>query len=333
MLKRISCVALCLFFSLAAMTQQVTALEVISISDLPFSAENTLPAQQPSESATDSVASGQPFVPEVSLNGNNNLPNTESDFSIEENSSLVLPEDPCVIVNNSVIADDSPVIINNTTYVSLRSVTAILRPDAVVNWENDHAVVTAEGLDISIYPNSSYIIANGRYLYLPDGVQIIDGSTELPIRVIAKAFDAQVEWDPETKNTLLTTGSGAIVSGDEFYHSDELYWLSRIIYSESGNQPLEGKIAVGNVIQNRVNNPIFPDTMYDVIFQKNQFAPTRNGTINRNPNEGSVIAAKLCLDGAVILPTALWFNRAGVTCWASRNKDCIAVIGNHAFYA
>ena len=61
---------------------------------------------------------------------------------------------------------------------------------------------------------------------------------------------------------------------------------------------MEGKIAVGNVVLNRVNDPRFPNTVYGVVFQRNQFTPAMTGTINRTPNESSVIAAKLCLEGA-----------------------------------
>ena len=89
-----------------------------------------------------------------------------------------------------------------------------------------------------------------------------------------------------------------LASGDTFYNSESLYWLSRIIYAESGNQPLEGKIAVGNVVLNRVAHPQFPNTVKGVIFQANQFTPVQNGSINRTPSSESVIAAKLCLDGA-----------------------------------
>jgi len=36
---------------------------------------------------------------------------------------------------------------------------------------------------------------------------------------------------------------------------------------------LEGKLAVANVVLNRVKSPSFPNTVYDVIFQKGQFPP------------------------------------------------------------
>ena len=38
-------------------------------------------------------------------------------------------------------------------------------------------------------------------------------------------------------------------------------------------------------------------------------------------------------DGAVVLEDALFFNRAGLVCYASKNRPYITTIGGHAFYA
>ena len=96
---------------------------------------------------------------------------------------------------------------------------------------------------------------------------------------------------------------------------------------------MAGKIAVGNVVMNRVASYKFPNTVEGVIFQKNQFSPASSGSIHRDPNWESVVAAKLVLDGAVVLENALFFNRAGLNCYASRNRPYVATIGGHSFYA
>ena len=132
-------------------------------------------------------------------------------------------------------------------------------------------------------------------------------------------------WDPQAGVALTTPGPEA----------GELYWLSHIINAESGNQPLSGKIAVGNVVLNRVANPRFPDTVYEVIHQRGQFTPVSNGSIKLTPNAESVIAAKLCLDGANTVGNALYFlnPRTASNSWASRTRPYVATIGAHAFYA
>lgn len=242
------------------------------------------------------------------------------------------PVAPALYVDGTIVEHSALVYRNEIPYVSLRYVAMALRPDAVVTWTGDYASVTAYGLEITVNPDLNYVVSNGRYLYLPEGVLYEKGLIRIPAQMMAKIFDAEYSLDPVTKNITFTSGSGSLVHGNEFYDKDDLYWLSHIIHAESGNQPLEGKIAVGNVVLNRVADPIFPDSIYGVIFQKNQFSPVKNGTINLTPNEESVLAAKLCLDGAVVLPTALWFNSTKSNSWASRHKTYITTIGGHAFY-
>ena len=136
-------------------------------------------------------------------------------------------------------------------------------------------------------------------------------------------------------NEVLTAGVGPITAGSIAYQEDVVYWLSHIINAEAGNQPLDGKIAVGNVVLNRVANPRFPSTVYEVIFQRGQFTPVSNGSIHLTPNEQSIVAAKLCLDGANTVGNALYFinPRYSPNSWASRNRPYVATIGAHAFYA
>ncbi len=225
--------------------------------------------------------------------------------------------------------------IYENTYVSYWPVVAALYPDAVVTWENGQSVARASGLTLSAKPGAKYLVVNGRYLYVPDGIQTQDGSILVPARVLAEALGGEVGWDAVNQIVVFQCSGTPLAWGDTFYNSESLYWLSRIINAESGNQPLEGKIAVGNVVLNRVAHPQFPSTVKGVIFQSNQFTPVQNGSINRTPNEESVIAAKLCLDGANTAGNSLYFVNPAVSpnSWASRNRTCVATIGQHAFFA
>ena len=93
-------------------------------------------------------------------------------------------------------------------------------------------------------------------------------------------------------------------------------------------------MAVGNVVLNRVADPIFPDTVEGVLAQKNQFSTYKSGVLAATePSENSTIAAKLVMDGGVVEETigALYFD-SGSNSWAARNKDLIATIGGHKFY-
>lgn len=237
-----------------------------------------------------------------------------------------------VTVNGApMTVDPMLTAIDGVTYASLRNLCSVLVPGAQVSWNGTAATVYQEGvLSLTAVPGQDYIVANGRYLPT-EGIVARNGAVLVPLSTIVKATDAQYTW--VGGSLALTTGSGGILSAEQYYNADDLYWLSRIIYAESGNQPLSGKIAVGNVVLNRVKSPRFPNTIHGVIFQRNQFSPTKNGTINRTPNAESVMAAKLCLDGAVELDNVLWFNRVGLKSWASRNCTFVATIAQHSFYA
>lgn len=228
-------------------------------------------------------------------------------------------------------------IYNNTAYIPLRAVMNILYPEAAVSWENRQAVVKKADLTLTAKPGSTYMQANGRMLYAPYGVKLVDGTTLVPARVLAKALGAAVGWDNNTRTVLLSRGTGTIEAGDTYYNADSVYWLSRIINAESESESLGGKIAVGNVILNRVKSPDFPDSIYGVIFDSRwggQFQPAKNGTINNTPTAESVLAAKLCLDGASVAGSSLFFLNPAISTsfWMMENKSHVATVGNHQFY-
>lgn len=220
------------------------------------------------------------------------------------------------------------------SYVALSTMAQALDETAKVFWDGATATVTTAKLNLTAKVGQLYLVANGRYLYLPEKVQQADGRVIVPLWAVVEAFDAKMSWDAANGVVNVTRGSGAIQFGDSYYNQDQLFWLSRVITAESGNQPLEGQMAVGNVVMNRVASPKYPNTVKGVLAQKNQFTTYQGGKLaNRTPNASSIIAAKLVLDGGVVEETegALFFNSASGT-WVSRNKECVAVIGGHKFY-
>lgn len=224
-----------------------------------------------------------------------------------------------------------PIVVNRTTYVPYLCVVKAMYPDATAAWENDRAVLRAAGLTIEIGIGNCYLVANGRYLYFPGGVIVQNGDIFVPVRTLAQAMGAAVTWDSGV--VYLQSSAGPIADAGQVYNNNDVYWLSHIIYAESGNQPLAGKIAVGNVVLNRVADPAFPNTVYDTIFQRGQFTPVQNGSIYLNPTTECVVAAKLCLDGANTAGNSLYFVNYHYSSWATRNRPYVATIGAHAFYS
>src|SRR5690606_23546038 len=73
---------------------------------------------------------------------------------------------------------------------------------------------------------------------------------------------------------------------------EDLYLLAQIIHAEAKGESYEGKLAVGNVIHNRVKSKQFPNSIRGVIFQKGQFQPVMNGSIYNEPSKESIRAAR-----------------------------------------
>lgn len=250
--------------------------------------------------------------------------------------ALTLPGSASVLnVNGQNLWERSLAYLDNgTTYVSLRVVSNVLAPRAEVSWSQGTAWVKGEGVTLKAVPGESYITVNDRALYVPKGVRLENGRVMVPIRVLAEALGGTVDWSREAGITL-TVGSG--LPGPAPYRADELDWLSRIISAESQGEPLRGKLAVGTVVLNRVASSQFPNTIYGVIFDKQwgvQFSPTVNGMIYREPTAESVLAAKLCLEGAREAGDSLYFLNPEIAqnFWIVENRQFVTAIGNHHFY-
>jgi N-acetylmuramoyl-L-alanine amidase len=140
--------------------------------------------------------------------------------------------------------------------------------------------------------------------------------------------------DSSSSISISYQSRGVIPTASDVYNPNDLYWLSRVIFAESGTQPFEGMIGVGNVVLNRVESIRFPDSVYDVIFQKNQFSVVDCGMIYREPDERSIIAAKLCLEGADSAGESLYFINPALCngSWFRNNLTFTERIGEHDFF-
>lgn len=114
---------------------------------------------------------------------------------------------------------------------------------------------------------------------------------------------------------------------------DDTYLLAQIINAEAKGEPYNGKVAVGNVVLNRVNSPDFPDTIKEVIFERGQFYPVTSGSIYNKPSEESIKAAKDVMNGKqIVSKQALYFYNPDTSTsdWIFSRKT-IMDIGNHRF--
>jgi len=244
-----------------------------------------------------------------------------------------------IYIDGKRLEGANALLIDEITYIPLRKLAESTQKDPQISYNDRTKTATVIYGDnkITVTTGLRYISVNGRYFYGKAPVRNVDGSLYVPIRPLAKALGFDVEWNAQTRSANLVRESWTVEDAENFYNEDELYWLSRIIEAEAGGEILEGKIAVGNVVLNRVKDKRYPNTIYGVIFDfKNgiQFTPAYTGTIYNKPSAESIAAAKMCLEGYEIVPGVLFFfnPRIATSNWISKNRPFAARIGLHDFY-
>jgi len=208
-----------------------------------------------------------------------------------------------------------------------------------VGWDleqNKIFITREDGLQMELQPGSRLARANGRCWYMASACTYTAGVTMMPLRDAAKVFCCEINWDAETKTAFLM-GGGLLESGETYYNQEDLLWIARIVRHESCNQPLDGKVAVANVIINRMKSSGFPDTAEEVIFDTRngvQFVKRSSKSILKDPCPTCWLAAKLALEGYETAPGCLYFasNAVASRCWAGRNRQVAQVIGGHTFF-
>ena len=256
-------------------------------------------------------------------------------------SGVAFPADATptrVFVDGEEILEGECIILDSITYVPLRNFCNVF-DDCRITWDGrtKTATVKTDDLLMTVRENAVYITANGHSFYTVGRVRNLGGHLYVPIRPLARAFAEELKWNASLRRVELTPVGNTRAVKPAAYNADDLYWLSRIISAEAQGEPLEGQIAVGNVVLNRVRHRDYPNTIYGVIFDRKhgtQFSPVVFGTIYNRPSESAVIAAKICLEGYSISDRALFFMnpRIATNNWISKNRPYAFTIGNHDFY-
>ena len=118
--------------------------------------------------------------------------------------------------------------------------------------------------------------------------------------------------------------------------------LLRIVEAEATGEDIKGKMLVANVILNRVKSSQFPDTVKEVVFQKNgrttQFSPIADGrywsvSISKSTRE----AVERVLNGEDESQGALYFSarskaKKSNMSWFDNNLTWLFKYGGHEFY-
>ncbi len=119
--------------------------------------------------------------------------------------------------------------------------------------------------------------------------------------------------------------------------SQEIDLLARLVHSESAGEPYTGQVAVAATVLNRMESPLYPNTLSGVIYQVTnghyQYSPVLDGRINSPAGTTAYDAVYDALNGWDPSGNALGFYNPSKTSnqWV-RQQTVTAIIGNHIFF-
>ncbi|NLP34011.1 MAG: SH3 domain-containing protein [Clostridiales bacterium] len=127
------------------------------------------------------------------------------------------------------------------------------------------------------------------------------------------------------------------------YSDEDLKLLACLVHAEAGSQSYEGKLAVANVVLNRVKSSKYPNTIKNVIYQRGQFSVASSGSLKKQLNNYSnyksnsqllsIKAAKAALEGDNNIGNRLYFNSYKAAVAKGYDKKTNSVkLENHLFW-
>jgi len=164
-----------------------------------------------------------------------------------------------------------------------------------------------------------------------------DPAGEIPvINVLMSEEDdlsaSQKEKENIKKRSQENTVNNSRGAAGKAISQEELDLLARVIYAEARGENLEGQVAVGAVVLNRLKDPQFPKTIKEVIYQRGAFTAVDDKQIHLLPDEKAYQAAKEALQGQDPTGGALYYYnpKTAKDKWI-KSRPVIKQIGNHNF--
>jgi spore germination cell wall hydrolase CwlJ-like protein len=184
---------------------------------------------------------------------------------------------------------------------------------------------------------------NGRYTSIVQPEQAIElikvqNTKEKPKPVFEqpkpKVVAKPVATQPVSRSNNVNTNKNDTqpVSNNGGFSEYEKDLLARLVRAEAQSEPYNGKVAVAEVVLNRINSGKFPSTVEGVIYQRGQFSPVSNGSINKPADSDSRRAVDQAIASSDALYGSLFFyNPDTATSRWLDSKPTTVAIGNHVF--
>jgi hypothetical protein len=215
-------------------------------------------------------------------------------------------------VNGKYIKTDAPPYIKNgRTYVSLRFIGEALGADVCWVKEEKKALVITQKSLMELFAEKKEILINGEKHNMDSSIEISNSRAMVPLRFISETLGCKVDWDPKYYTLSINNENLVIPASSVYkrpYTDEDLLWLARLIHVEGKGLSINAKVAIANVVLNRIKSPAYPDTIQSVIFQKGQFPPAcKSGFKTLTPTQECITAAKMAYEGVNNISKCLYF--------------------------
>jgi spore germination cell wall hydrolase CwlJ-like protein len=117
-----------------------------------------------------------------------------------------------------------------------------------------------------------------------------------------------------------------------------LMCLAVAVYFEARGEPIDGQMAVAEVVMNRVEDERYPDTVCAVVYDRSSFSFTQDSKPDRLPKKSTeakrraMQVASNVLHGSRVGITSTHYHTVSVDPFWSSHYDYDGIIGHHMFY-
>ncbi|MBC7958235.1 MAG: cell wall hydrolase [Vallitaleaceae bacterium] len=223
---------------------------------------------------------------------------------------------------------------NKIVYVPLRVFIDALAIDNL-QWikEENSAIFEYQNKTIQFFMNQNRVIVNGHEYETEALPKLQDGVAMVPLDFLATNLGCTLKWNQQLQFVYITKADVTVKRNNTGYTPEDVLWLARIVQVEASDTSYECKLAIANVVLNRVKSGIFPGTVHDVIFQAGrfpQFPPAHKESFSvLSPARSNILVAKRALNGENNISKCLYFNNRP---FSSKSDDLYSTIDGEYFY-
>lgn len=121
-----------------------------------------------------------------------------------------------VVVNGQVMSfDQAPVVVNNRVFVPMRAI--FERLGSTVSYANGNINAQGNGRSVHLAIGSMNASVNGNPLTMDVAPFLVNGRTEVPLRFVAQALGANVNWNGNTSTVYIATSGNTNTSTPQPY--------------------------------------------------------------------------------------------------------------------